>query len=661
MSEQKEYFSEVFSSNLNPITQTEKIIETLLYRFIGTNLPTELTPTINYPAWQTPAENGLVMVDLAVALPNLPVGAKVTLTTYIKSPVSRKMGLHFKCFGPTTFLQEDEEIFQTVSYQENMRSVNSVVVTLNEGLTKLTIVTEKTTMGFGFSLGPDNAKWEPLHFYANPRELGFTVEDEKVLVTQESDSLAGRFLVKIPLSSESEKLKSISSQLKIDTEERLGQLEYVSEDADYFNFAIMTDNLRNSVKKISTEKANATSEILFCGPLGDEEATAINNFSWETLHTGLNGNAIFWQRLEDNRDIRIFSKAPLFGYWNYPMGVSLYGIEAAGKFYDNPILLNYVKQNFAIIKVFYHYGIWDKKKYHYSGINSHLYWLGDLDDCGSFGSALLEASDNEMDTVTREIATSIADFMLKKQRREKDGVFSRTNDTMWIDDLYMSVPFLTRYWKNFHDETALADAILQFQLFKKRMYIPEEKLMSHIYDTNFEVANKIPWSRGNGWVIFSLSELLMEMTNRQRTDEPSVTFFNELVDGLLKVQDTSGLWHQVLDEPTTYLESSSTAMFICAFSRGIRYGFLSPEKVADVNKSIASAWQGLAKMCIDQFGNLYGTCQGSGYSFSKNYYKTLSWNKNDTHGIGIVALAGVEFEKLQKFNAVHDQNKKQEK
>jgi len=41
----------------------------------------------------------------------------------------------------------------------------------------------------------------------------------------------------------------------------------------------------------------------------------------------------------------------------------------------------------------------------------------------------------------------------------------------------------------------------------------------------------------------------------------------------MKLQDASGLWHQILDEPGTYLESSATAMFICAFSRGLRNGW----------------------------------------------------------------------------------------
>lgn len=53
-----------------------------------------------------------------------------------------------------------------------------------------------------------------------------------------------------------------------------------------------------------------------------------------------------------------------------------------------------------------------------------------------------------------------------------------------------------------------------------------------------------------------------------------------------------------------------------------------------------------ASQAIDRDGNLYGVCRGSGFSFSRAYYRTLMWNFNDTHGIGIVMLAGVEYLKL---------------
>ena len=63
-----------------------------------------------------------------------------------------------------------------------------------------------------------------------------------------------------------------------------------------------------------------------------------------------------------------------------------------------------------------------------------------------------------------------------------------------------------------------------------------------------------------------------------------------------------------------------------------------------------AAKKGFAGFCresVDEDGNVYGVCCGSAYSFRADYYKyELPWLKNDTHGTGIVLLAGVEVSKL---------------
>ena len=38
------------------------------------------------------------------------------------------------------------------------------------------------------------------------------------------------------------------------------------------------------------------------------------------------------------------------------------------------------------------------------------------------------------------------------------------------------------------------------------------------------------------------------------------------------------------------------------------------------------------------------------------YYKELSWNYNDTHGIGIILLAGTEMIRLEEFLGREEQN-----
>jgi hypothetical protein len=57
----------------------------------------------------------------------------------------------------------------------------------------------------------------------------------------------------------------------------------------------------------------------------------------------------------------------------------------------------------------------------------------------------------------------------------------------------------------------------------------------------------------------------------------------------------------------------------------------------------------MTRLSIDYKGNVYGVCRGSGYSFTALYYRDdLGWILNDTHGIGIVLLAGIEAYKMNQ-------------
>jgi rhamnogalacturonyl hydrolase YesR len=221
-------------------------------------------------------------------------------------------------------------------------------------------------------------------------------------------------------------------------------------------------------------------------------------------------------------------------------------------------------------------------------------------------------------------------------------------NTMWADDLYMSVPFLCRYYQLTGEAKYIDDAARQFVGFKKRLFMPELKIMSHIYDFRRDLATGVPWGRGNGWTIFSLSELLAVLPADHALRPELLAMFRELCQGYLPLQDDAGMWHQVLTHPDAYPETSCTAMFAYAFSRAVQFGWLADPQPY-INAAL-KAWKAMNKISIDQIGNVYGVCRGSEFSFSPSYYKNeLLPNLNDTHGVGIVLLAGFEIRNLMRF------------
>jgi rhamnogalacturonyl hydrolase YesR len=367
----------------------------------------------------------------------------------------------------------------------------------------------------------------------------------------------------------------------------------------------------------------------------------------------------YWQVDVPGGMVRPFLENDRFGKWNYPLGVTLYGLLSAAPLLGSmrASVKDYVKAHVECATRYYAYSLWDRAAYGAAGINNQLSHIDSLDDCGSFASLMLELNKETPVAMCEEIAGDTAEYVEHQQCRLEDGAFCRgkaglaeMNGTMWADDLYMSVPFLCRYYELTGDMTVLDDAANQYRQFRKYLYIPEKKIMSHVYLTDRKLANHIPWGRGNGWVLFSLSELLRVLPKQHREWAELLKFFQELCEGYRGLQDEDGMWHQVLTDTTSYQEASCTAMFVSAISRGIRHGWL--QDIGKFREVVEKGWKGLSNLAADRYGNIYGICQGSGYSFRSTYYRDeLTWVLNDPHGVGIVLMAGSECQKLRDWFA----------
>lgn len=396
----------------------------------------------------------------------------------------------------------------------------------------------------------------------------------------------------------------------------------------------------------------------YLGPLAETDLPGLAGLkTMDRLFGGVNGPC-YWRLDLPGLSIRPYLENPLFGNWNYPLGVTLYGLIQVGRMFSNGSILEYVRRHVETCTSFFEYAFWDKEQYGAAGLLHLLTNIDSLDDCGSFGSLMLELAKNCPVSNCREVADFIAGYISNKQARLSDGALYRKNgfhafmnDTLWADDLYMSIPFLCRYYRLTGDGCYIEDAARQMLLYYRYLSIPEKKVLSHVFDLRAGQATGIPWGRGNGWAVFSCSELLEFLPETSPYRPELIRIYNDLCRGYLSLQDDAGLWHQVLTDPESYPETSCTAMFIYAFARGVRFGWL--EGPDSYLQAAVRAWKGLTQTAIDCGGNIYGVCRGSGFSFTSDYYKNdLTWNLNDTHGIGVVLLAGVEI--LKTVQTFHD-------
>lgn len=712
------YFDDSQSINAYEGTDPQAIISSLAYRYMGQNLKHGLYYRAYTNNGIVRTTDYRYLVDFNKIFPDSKDKECVWAFTKFYSAGKSSFGWDINCFGPMVVYVNGEVAYKSDIFKERYSETSTrVFMDVEEGWNDIRIQFKKTKAGFGGQFGTWIGKWDMYTLMPTKERDG---QEGFVFTELVPDDYVPEFEIGMSEKDFDKKLYPVINWS--DDEMKKGQLTrmFGTPNGQYAvgYTKVFADDINNTTHKFTLDTKGETvvyinkKEVfktkggketfdatlplgtydiyvkcicggndwgytLECDTVEFESAarvkgtddvwmyigTFVNDFEFpfdtasDMLHI-VGEPATYWRLDAPDTFVRPYNENTLFGRWNYPLGVTMYGLLHTAIAIGSEDIKNYIKDHVQLCIDTLEYALWDKEQYGgATSIHNLLTSIDSLDDCGSFASMMLEVNNYLGLRDVKKVADYVGDYIYNHQSRLEDGTFFRKemmhhfhNMTMWADDLYMSVPFLVRYSQFTGDQKYLDDAANQFFGFKKRLFMPEEKIMSHVYDFKYDSKTNVPWGRGNGWVVFSMTELLEVLPEDHPKRNDLIEFLNTLCEGYLALQDDEGMWHQVLNDHESYPETSCTSMFIYAFSRGIRFGWLkNPEKYV---KAIYKAWKGISKTSVDSNGNVYGVCRGSEFSFIADYYKyELGWNLNDTHGTGIVMLAGIEVIRLNKFLA----------
>ncbi|MCB1129653.1 MAG: glycoside hydrolase family 88 protein [Verrucomicrobiae bacterium] len=270
-----------------------------------------------------------------------------------------------------------------------------------------------------------------------------------------------------------------------------------------------------------------------------------------------------------------------------------------------------------------------------------------LDDSGSMCAAMIKAERNGIRDELDPWIDNYVGYISKRQMRLADGTFARNfpfKNTLWLDDLYMSVPALAQAGERTGDRRYFDDAARQIRQFASRMFVKERGLFMHGWVEGMDPHPVFHWGRANGWAIMAMTELLEVMPESHPDRAPILEIFRAHARGLAAVQGQDGQWHQLLDRPESYEETSATAIFTFCFARGINRGWLDPRAYGPAT---SLGWNAVAKR-INQAGQVEGTCVGTGMGWDPMFYMYRPTHVLAAHGYGPVLLAGAEMIALSK-------------
>jgi rhamnogalacturonyl hydrolase YesR len=332
--------------------------------------------------------------------------------------------------------------------------------------------------------------------------------------------------------------------------------------------------------------------------------------------------------------------------WNYMNGVLNLAMLKLGRFTGDSRILGFPAKNYSY---FFDHVPYFRKFYEaniYSPGAVLFFKMELLDHCGAMGAGLIEVYENEKREDYREYIDKTALHILEKECRLEDGTLARLfphKKTIWLDDLYMSVPFLARMGKLTGDWKYFDFAASQVIGFAKYLYDEKSGLYFHCYYDDLKENGVARWGRANGWSIMAQCDLLESLPESHPARDTLLRIYRRQVLGFSRYQGESGMWHQLIDKNDSYPETSCTAMFTYGVAKGVNEGWLDRR----YSTIAIRGWEGIKSMIAPEL-KVGGICVGTGIQDDLGYYYKRPVEVNDNHGLGAVIMAGTEVLRMKQ-------------
>ncbi|MCX2946628.1 glycoside hydrolase family 88 protein, partial [Rahnella perminowiae] len=199
---------------------------------------------------------------------------------------------------------------------------------------------------------------------------------------------------------------------------------------------------------------------------------------------------------------------------------------------------------------------------------------------------------------------------------------NENHQQMWDDTLMMSVLPLAKIGTLLGRPEFVEEATYQFLMHVQYLMDRETGLWFHgwTFDGHHNFA-QARWARGNSWLTIAIPEFLelVDLPENNATRRYLLQVLESQVSALAKCQDDSGLWHTLLDDPQSYLESSATAGFAYGILKAVRKRYIDASYAPVAEKAI----QGVIKH-INPAGELTQTSFGTAMGNDLDFYREIA-------------------------------------
>lgn len=233
--------------------------------------------------------------------------------------------------------------------------------------------------------------------------------------------------------------------------------------------------------------------------------------------------------------------------WDWPCGVAFYGIskawEATSKQEYIDFLVKWVDEYLEI------------------GLPPLM-----VNAC-AMGHTMITLHEATGDQKYLDIAIKKAEYLRKDALRFGEGVFQHTvsskNDfpeQAWADTLFMAAYFLLRMGFKLNNKEYIEDALNQYYWHEEFLQDTTTNLFYHAWDNvNKNHMSGMYWARANAWAALTMVEAYRFLNYLNPMWMQIGGALGDQLSALVRLQSEEGLWHTLLNDPSSYLETSASA------------------------------------------------------------------------------------------------------
>lgn len=221
-------------------------------------------------------------------------------------------------------------------------------------------------------------------------------------------------------------------------------------------------------------------------------------------------------------------------------------------------------------------------------------------DPAANGEAVLFAARETKDPVLEAGAEKMLDYLMTKAPRRPDGTLYHIDDKpqVWVDSMYMAPPFLAAAGRP--DE-----AVRQVEGMRRLLWSAEARLFSHIWDDGRnDFFRRAYWGVGNGWAAAGMTRVWRALPARMHTENKRLAgYIKEVVEGCLAHWRPDGLFHDILDDPKSFVETNLAQIMAYCLYRGIQDG-----RFGAAYEAQADRMREAARAKVDRLGLVRDVC-----------------------------------------------------